>query len=129
MLRTLFALVAVAAFAPVVFAADDEKKADAKKPDRAKVFATLDADSDGKLTKDEYKKGLEKMMEKAKDKGGDKADKAAAALEKIAEKMIDKMFEKLDTDKDDSISKDEFEKAEFDATKLKDLKEQFSKKK
>jgi Ca2+-binding EF-hand superfamily protein len=128
MLRKLFALVAVAAFAPVVFA-EDEKKADEKKPDRSKVFAALDADSDGKLTKDEYKKSLEKMTEKAKDKGGEKGDKAAAALEKIGEKMIDKLFDKLDADKDGTISKDEFEKAEFDASKLKDLKEQFGKKK
>jgi hypothetical protein len=126
--------VAVAAFAvPVAFADDDDKKADDKtakkgklagKVDKAKMFEQMDANKDGKLSKDEFKAGLEKMAEKLKEKAGDKGGgKAAGMLDKIA----DKVFEKLDADKDGSISKEEFEKGEFDPSNLKDLRAKFGK--
>lgn len=135
MFRKLLLAVAVAAFAVPVAFADDDKKGDdkttkkgaAKRPDKSKVFELMDANADGKLSKDEFKTGMEKVAEKMKeragDKAGDKADKLAGAFDKIA----DKVFDKLDADKDGSVSKEEFEKGEFDPTNLKALREKFGK--
>ena len=123
MLRRLLALLAVAAFAPAVFAEDEkpaEKKANAKKPDRAKLFAQLDADGDGKLTKDEFKKVLDKVKERAKTGG---------AVDKLGDKVLDRVFDKMDADKDGSVSQEEFEKAQLDAGVLKNLRDQSGKKK
>lgn len=69
--------------AAVTQAADKPKA----KPDPAKVFARKDADGDGSLTVEEFKKGLkEKALERA-----------------------DKRFGKLDTDGDGKLSLAEFE--------------------
>jgi hypothetical protein len=104
--------------------AEEDKKAEGKKVDRAKVFDKLDADSDGKLSKEEYQKGMEKLMEKVKEKAeGSGKSKGGAMLEKLMEKL----FEKLDADSDGSISKDEFNKSEFDPTSLKDIRAKFGK--
>src|SRR5476651_781594 len=96
----------------VTFADDEKKPADPPKPtakgklgnfDKTKLFAQMDADKDGKVTKEEFKKFREAMAEKLKDKlpGG-----AAGMLDKI----FDGMFEKMDADKDGVITKEEFEK-------------------
>jgi EF-hand domain pair len=137
MFRKLFLAAALAAFATPVAFADDDKKADDKKParagklagklDKSKLFETMDADKDGKLSKDEFATGLEKVGEKLKeraaDKGGAKGDKLAGAREKIAQRA----FEKMDANSDGSISKDEFEKSEFDPSNLKNLREKLGK--
>ncbi|QEL14398.1 EF-hand domain-containing protein [Limnoglobus roseus] len=74
--------------------------------DKGKMFEKLDADGDGKVSKEEYKKGMEKLKEALGDKAGEKG-------KKVAEKMDpDKMFEKIDTNKDGYISKEEYEKFE-----------------
>jgi len=125
MLRKLLLLAAVGLFcgSTALLAADDVKKpAEPAKPDekpdakgklgkfagkidKAKIFAKLDADSDGKLTKDEFKKFTETIGEKLKDKGkGGKLPEGA---------LGDKLFEKMDANKDGSVSKEEFEKADL----------------
>lgn len=131
MFRKLLLAVAVVAFAvPVALAdekADDTKPAKkgklAGKVDKSKMFETMDANKDGKISKDEFKAGMEKAAEKLKERAADKGGKAAGALDKIA----DKVFEKLDADKDGSVSKEEFEKGEFDPSNLKDLRAKFGK--
>lgn len=136
MFRKLFLTVAVAAFAAPVVLADDEKKTDDKaekkgklagKVDKSKMFDMMDANTDGKLSKDEFKTGMEKVAEKLKEKAADKGGKAAGALEKIGDKLGEKMFDKLDADKDGSVSKEEFEKGEFDPTNLKSLRDKVGK--
>ena len=114
--------------------ADDETKPGTPKPtdkgklanfDNAKFFEKLDADKDGKVTKEEFKTFRETMAEKIKDKvpGG------VALLDKI----YDGLFAKMDADKDDVITKEEFEKfkptGNFDPEQLKKLKEKLAEKK
>jgi Ca2+-binding EF-hand superfamily protein len=77
----LFALLVATSFS---YGADAEKKADKPKVDPAAAFAKKDANSDGKVSKEEFLKG-------AKD-----AAKAEAA------------FAAKDKDKDGSLSKEEF---------------------
>lgn len=131
MLRKFALLAALVAFTPALLA-DDEKPADEKKPaargkiDRTKLFSTMDADGDGKVTKDEYKKGMEKLAEKLKEKAG---DKGGAALEKLSGQLADKAFDAMDADKDGSLTKEEFDKSGFDPAKLKDLREKFGNRK
>jgi hypothetical protein len=130
MFRKLILAVAVAAFVTPIAFADDEKKSDNKKspararagkPDKSKVFEMMDADSDRKISKDEFATGLEKIIEKLKENAGDRAGKGGA-LEKFGEKIAQKTFEKMDTDQDGSISKEEFEKSNFDLSNLKELR-------
>lgn len=113
--------------APVSFA-DDEKKPEEKKPeakagkvDKTKLFGTMDADADGKVSKDEFTKGMEKMFEKMKEKAGDKGGKVVELLEKRGGEIGGKMFDKLDADSDGKLTKEEFEKAEFDPAKMREL--------
>ncbi|MCU0704048.1 MAG: EF-hand domain-containing protein [Fimbriiglobus sp.] len=116
----LFAFTAALLIAAPAFA--DEKKAEGKgKLDKSKMFEVMDADGDGKVGKDEFKKGMEKMAEKLKERAGDKGGKGAAVLEKLGDKLGEKLFEKLDADSDGKLTKEEFEKAEFDPTKLREL--------
>jgi Ca2+-binding EF-hand superfamily protein len=109
MTRKLFLLAAFAVGLSFPAAsAEDEKKAKGKlgKLDKAKMFEKLDANADGKLSKDEFKVGIDKMKEMLTTKGGEKA-------KELADKMDpEKTFEKIDADKDGSISKAEFEKFE-----------------
>jgi hypothetical protein len=125
----LLALSAVALLlaAPVSFA-EDEKKPEGKKPDakaskidKTKLFGTMDADGDGKVTKDEFTKGMEKMLEKVKDKAADKGGKAGNLLEKLGGQIGGKLFDKLDADSDGKLTKEEFEKAEFEPGKLREM--------
>jgi len=114
--------------------ADDEKKPETPKPtakgklgnfDKTKLFGQMDADKDGKVTKEEFKKFREAMAEKIKDKlpGG------AGVLDKA----FDGMFEKMDADKDGIVTKEEFEKYQpagnIDPEQLKKLKEKLAEKK
>lgn len=126
MSRKLFAAAVLGLFCAATAQADDEKKADDKKTtklDKAKLFERIDADKDGKITKDEYKKFFDGLIEKMKDAG--KGEKLAGKLDGVA----DKSFEKMDADKDGKITKEEFEKAEgfgdlggkIDVEKLKKL--------
>jgi len=138
MLRKLL-LAAVFCFAGSVvtaFADDDKKAEEPAKPtakgklgnfDKSKMFERMDADQDGKVTKEEFKKFRETLAEKMKDKlpGG-----AGAGM---LDKIFDGMFEKMDADKDGIITKDEFEKYQpagnLDPEKLKKLKDKIAEKK
>jgi Ca2+-binding EF-hand superfamily protein len=85
--------------------AQDGKKLKGKL-DKGQAFDKLDANADGKLSKEEFKAGFDKLKVLMAEKGGDKA-------KKLAEKMdADKTFEKMDANKDGSISKSEYEKFE-----------------
>lgn len=120
----LLALSAALLLAPVAFAADDPQPQ--PKPgqrgnfDRAKLFEVMDADADGKVTKNEFKKGMETVAAKMKERGA--AGRGGAILEKLGGQIGEKLFEKLDADSDGKLSKAEFEKFELDPTKLKDLR-------
>ena len=120
-------LAAFSFIATVSFAADDEKKPPAGTVDKSKLFEKMDADSDGKVTKEEYKKFREQAAEKLKDSG--KGGNIAGKLDGI----LDKLFEKMDADGDGKVTKAEFEKFEpaggkLDADKLKGLLEKLKKK-
>lgn len=125
MSRKLFAAALLCLFCTAAAQADDDKKA--AKFDKSKLFEKIDADKDGKITKDEYKKFFEAVGEKMKDAG--KGEKIAGKLGDVAEKS----FEKMDADKDGKVTKEEFEKAEgfgdfggkIDAEKLKKLIQKF----
>lgn len=98
--------------------ADDEKKSEPGKLesklgkiDRAKVFEKLDADSDGKLFKDEFKKFTEIIKERLKNSG--KGEKLEKIGDRLGDQLIDRWFNKADSNGDGSISKEEFEKMEF----------------
>lgn len=129
MFRKLLLAVAVVAFAVPVALADDDKKTDDTKPakkgklagkvDKSKLFETMDANKDGKISKDEFKAGMEKAAEKLKERAADKGGGKAAGM---LDKMADKVFDKLDADKDGSVSKEEFEKGGFDPSNLKALR-------
>jgi Ca2+-binding EF-hand superfamily protein len=110
---SLFTLAAAVAFAGGLFAADDEKK-DEKPKGKAlagKMFEKMDANSDGKVSKDEFKKFFE---ERLKDKGKG---------EKAGELMV-RLFDKADANADGYLNKEEFAKlAELlgDREKLKEM--------
>lgn len=123
----MFAVFAALSFAVPVAFADDEKKTEEKKPDgkgkldKGKLFDTMDADADGTVSKDEFTKGMEKVFDKMKEKAADKGGKAAGLLEKAGGQLGGKLFDKLDADGDGKLSKEEFEKGEFEPGKLRDL--------
>ena len=114
--------------------ADDPKKEDAK-PERpgggalAKLlpemlFKKLDADGDGKITKDEFKKLGEMISQFGQGKLKDNPE--------LMEKILDKMFERLDADGDGKLTEEEFKKlgeglgklgGKFDPEQLKKLRD------
>jgi Ca2+-binding EF-hand superfamily protein len=113
-------------------AADDEKKPPAAGKlgniDKAKLFEKMDADGDGKVTKDEFRKFREQATEKLKDSG--KGEKLGGQLGGL----LDKLFEKMDADGDGKVTKEEFEKyqeangGKMDREKLKGLLDKFKNK-
>jgi Ca2+-binding EF-hand superfamily protein len=100
----------------------DDKQAEAKQPgkfaaDPEAIFKLMDANKDGKVTKEEFKKAADQFGQ-----GG----------------LADQIFTQLDTNKDDSLSLDEAKKfnglggqdkgkgkGKFDPAKLKDLQKKF----
>lgn len=88
-------LVCVCVFA--VGTADAADEPAGKQRDPAAMFKKLDANGDGKVTKDEFAKFADAIKDKV---GGDKADKIAQGTQQ--------MFDRLDANKDGSLSADEF---------------------
>jgi hypothetical protein len=101
-----------------------------RKIDNDKLFGKLDADKDGKLTREEFRKVFEHLAPNPiLEKLGDRRDALA-----------DRMFDRLDKDKDGKLTKEEFK--EFNGVggnrdlgdlkdkleKLKELKDKFGKK-
>lgn len=102
-MRTL--LLTIVALSLTVGTAEAGAKANksAKKGDiGAMMFEKLDADKDGSITKDEFKKVAEMGKGKGKGKLADKPE------------LLTKLFEKLDANKDGKLSKDEFKIAKGD---------------
>lgn len=91
----------------VVIADDDDKgkgkngKRGAGNPEA--MFKRMDANGDGKVTKDEYTKFQETVQEKLKQAGKGGNGKGAG--------LGDKLFSLMDVDKDGTITLDEFKKA------------------
>lgn len=98
----------VAGIAVTGASAQDGKKLKGKlgKADKGKAFEKMDANGDGKVSKDEFKAGFEKLKEVLNEKGGEKAKKMIEKMDHV------KSFEKIDTNKDGSISLEEYEKFE-----------------
>lgn len=126
-------LILIAAFSflgTVAVGADDEKKQPPAGKlgnlDKSKMFEKMDADGDGKVTKDEYKKYREQASAQLKEKA--KNQKVAGLMNSV----LDKLFEKMDANGDGKVTKDEFEKFQpagnLDQDKLKGLIEKFKKK-
>lgn len=77
-----------------------------ERPDQAQIFAKMDADGDGSVTKAEFKSAhAARMAKKAEQRGGEDAPKGDPA--KRAERM-EKRFAKLDTNGDGALSESEF---------------------
>jgi Ca2+-binding EF-hand superfamily protein len=93
-LMSAFAVAGVLFVAGGVRADDDEAKPKKKKHDPEMLFKKLDANNDGSLSLEEFKKFGE--MGKGK----------------LAEhpELLEKMFKKLDTDNDGKLSLEEFKK-------------------
>lgn len=111
MIRKLLAIALFAFGCSATLAADDETGAGEKKPgkfggqlDRGKVFAKMDANGDGKVTKDEFKNFQEVVADKLKQAG--KGGKLGSQGGDFAAKM----FDRLDANKDGVLTKEEFEK-------------------
>ena len=91
------------------FAAADEKKSlpgQLGNLDKAKLFEQMDADGDGKVSKDEFKKFREKAAELLKNLPNAKGGTVAGRLDGV----FDKMFAKMDADGDGKVTQAEFEK-------------------
>ena len=123
------------------FAADDDPKKEEKKgpkggfgtaADPEARFKKLDADSDSKVTKEEFRKALSGF--------GGGFGKAKGGEGKGGE-FTDRLFDRMDADKDGKITLDEYKKAQanivggfggangkIDPEKLKQLKDRFKKK-
>jgi C-terminal processing protease CtpA/Prc len=82
-----------------VFANDDPQGKGQRARNPEAVFNKLDTNGDGKLSKEEFAKVVERMREKAKSKG-----------KTLPAKAGDGLFNRLDTNHDGFISLDEFKK-------------------
>lgn len=117
MIRKFVALALLAGSCALVTNADDAKKpaeGDGKRKfegkfDKAKLFEKWDANGDGKVSKEEYKKAMQAFADQMKEKGGEKGAKFAEKAGEFAEQR----FKAMDKDGDGVVSKEEFEKAEF----------------
>ena len=83
------------------FAGDDQDKKGRKKPDPEAAFKKLDANSDGKLSREEFDKMRENLPEKIKERAQGKGNGQFSG----------KMFDLMDANKDGFISLEEFKKA------------------
>lgn len=114
MLRKMTAVALFALCCAAVGFSDDEKKpGDDKKPgkggfDKGKMFDKMDANGDGKLTKDEFVKGMSAFYSMMAAKGAGKGGKMDK--EKMGE-MLGQRFDAIDADKKGEITKEQFEKA------------------
>ena len=91
-MQRVVSLVAACVLASAAPAADKKPPAGGKM-DLEAVFKRLDADADGKLTKDEFSKLAERVRAKTGKGNG---------------QFADKLFEKLDADSDGTLSLAEF---------------------
>ncbi|MCX7664529.1 MAG: EF-hand domain-containing protein [Gemmataceae bacterium] len=124
MIRFSMMLLLVVGFSYVSLFAQEEKKAN---PKVGEIFEKMDADKDGKLSKEEFSKYFEDLMSRLP-KGGNKIGN-----------FSDRIFDRLDGDKDGKLTKEEFEKfgggfgglgeGKFDKEKLKELMEKFKNRK
>jgi len=131
------AVLALSIGAFAVTAADEpkEEKKDDKKGfgprDPAATFKRMDADSDGKVTKEEFKKGF----------GGGFRGKGDAKPPEGKGDFSERIFERLDADKDGVLTEEEFKKGmangpfgggspkgKFDQEKRKQFKDKLEKK-
>jgi len=105
---TITALAAAFVLSGIAAAADDKSTAAGSRPAAGKhrdpeaIFKRIDADADGKITAEEFKKAGERLRERA----------ARAKPEARAGKGQGggRIFERLDTNKDGAISLEEFKK-------------------
>lgn len=84
--------------------AQDEKKGKRQQQTPEETFKKIDADGDGKVTKEELKKWVE----------------SNERIKKQAEKdpeFVNKMFDKMDADKNGSVSLEEYKKYREEAAK------------
>jgi Ca2+-binding EF-hand superfamily protein len=84
--------------------AQDEKKGKRQQQTPEETFKKIDADGDGKVTKDELKKWVDNNER----------------LKKLAEsdaEFVSKLFEKMDGNKDGNVSLDEYKKYREEAAK------------
>jgi Ca2+-binding EF-hand superfamily protein len=114
----MFRLIAILSVAGLFSAspafADDKPKGDkpkGKHPDPEALFKRLDADNDGKISKEEFAKFADIVREKAKEKGKGKNANGRAA---------DAIFNRLDTNGDGYLSLEEFKKLSEIRQKKKD---------
>ena len=103
MMRLLVAATVLGLTAVSGSQAEDKPKPDKSKGQRdpAALFQRLDANNDGKISKDEFEKFAEELREKAKEKG--KGQKANG-------RIADALFQRLDTNRDGYLSLEEFKK-------------------
>jgi hypothetical protein len=113
MIRKLFAIVLFGFGCSLTLGADDPPGADDKKAgkdggvDRAKLFAKMDVNRDGKVTKEEFTKVFDALLTKLKESG--KGGKLTGKGGNISAKL----FERLDTNGDGFLTKEEFEKGKL----------------
>lgn len=84
--------------------AQDEKKGKRQQQTPEETFKKIDADGNGKVTKEELKKWVE---------SNDRMKKQAES----DPEFVNKMFDKMDADKNGSVSLDEYKKYREDAAK------------
>ena len=96
MLRVFLALALAVGLSASAYAA----KPKTPKPTPEEVFKALDANSDGKVTLEEFEAPIKKKLD------GQDEKKLKAALKKAQ-----KRFEQIDADKDGSLTLDEFKNA------------------
>src|SRR5262245_21117795 len=111
-MKRLFSILAIAVLTAFVTSANADDK-----PDKGKgqlkgklgnlgqnpeaIFKRLDANNDGKVTKEEFKAGLAKLAENAP---------ALKDKPQALDKLVDKIFERLDANCDGSLTLEELKK-------------------
>ncbi len=109
---TIKALAFTFALSGIAAAADDKpattglRAQGAKQRDPEAIFKRIDADGDGKITKEEFEKAGDRLRERTKERGTGAKTGASAGSGKIGSRL----FERLDTNKDGALSLEEFKK-------------------